>query len=145
MKRTWVVVADSSRAKIFQVDGLRGPLMEVESLVHPEARVHDRELSTDLPGRAFDSAGQGRHGMESMTTPKESAALAFAREVCLRVKAARVNGEAESFVIAAAPGFLGLLRNALDAATKAHVALEIDKNLVRLRAEEIRAHLPERF
>jgi protein required for attachment to host cells len=146
MKKTWVVVADSSRAKIYQMDGARGPLEEVEALVHPEARVHDQQLTSDLPGRAFDSSGMGgRHAMEPPTTPKEIEAMVFAREVCSRVKAARVNGEAENFIIAAAPSFLGLIRNTLDAATKARVTVEIDKNLVRMKPEEIRSHLPSRF
>lgn len=145
MKKTWVVVADSSRAKIYQIDGARGPLEEVEALVHPEARVHDQQLTSDLPGRTFDSNGQGRHAMEPPTTPKENEAMVFAREVCNRVKAARVSGEAESFIIAAAPSFLGLIRNTLDAATKARVTMEIDKNLVRMKPDEIRSHLPSRL
>jgi protein required for attachment to host cells len=45
----------------------------------------------------------------------------------------------------AAPAFLGILRERLDASTRERVMLEVDKNLVQHGPAEIRAHLPERL
>ena len=69
MKSTWIVVAESARARIFTMSGIGGKLQEITDLSHPESRLHDTELSSDLPGRTFDIQGQGRHGMEPATDP----------------------------------------------------------------------------
>ena len=38
MARTWVLVAESSRAKLYAADGNLAPLSELEDLVHPAGR-----------------------------------------------------------------------------------------------------------
>ena len=40
MKLTWLVVADNSKARIFTVDSRMGPIEEIESIYHGEARLH---------------------------------------------------------------------------------------------------------
>lgn len=64
MPLAWVVVADSSSCRLFAAGKPIGPLQELESLVHPEGRMHGRDLVSGQPGRAFDSKGAGRHAME---------------------------------------------------------------------------------
>lgn len=145
MARTWVVVADSSRARILQADKPLGPLEEVEMLDHPQARMHDQALTTDLPGRAFDSAGSGRHAMEQHELPKHQEAVVFARELADRLEQACRQGTCARLVIAAAPAFLGLLRKQLNGGTVKLISAEIDKNLVGLDPVKIRELLPYRL
>ena len=64
MWKTWVVVAESSRAKIYGMKNLRTPLVELDDLIHPEGRLHARDLTSSRPGRAYDISGRGRHAME---------------------------------------------------------------------------------
>jgi protein required for attachment to host cells len=145
MSNTWVVIADSSRARIFTVDKPLSPLQELETLTHPQARLHEQDLTTDLPGRAFDSTGEGRHAMGQNTSPKEQESLKFAKRVADRLEAARIDGHYGKLVIAAAPRFLGQLRQHLSTTTTALIAQEIAKNLTQHPADEIRQHLPERL
>lgn len=145
MSKTWVVVAGSSRARIFTVSKPRGPLQEREDLTKPSARQHETDLTSDRPGRSFDSWGKGRHAYEEPTPPKAREALEFSREVADRLDTARARSELERLVLVAAPAFLGLLRQHLGPELKKHVVLEIDKDLSRADAREIRAHLPERL
>lgn len=145
MASTWVLIADSGGARIFTAEAPDGPLREIESIVHPEGRMPARELTSDLPGRAFDSAGHGRHAMESEVGPRKQAAIDFAVLLADRMERARVQGETERFVIAAAPEFLGLLRKSMSDHTRAMVAFELARDLVKLPPQEIRAHLPERL
>lgn len=145
MANTWIVTADSSRARIFTVETSRGPLRELDVLLHPEARLHEQDLTTDLPGRAFDSVGEGRHAMGQSVTPKEHEAITFAKEVADYLDKARSEGRYHKLLLVAAPRFLGLLRQNLSAATSGLVGEEIDKNLVQHSAEDIRKHLPERL
>jgi len=143
---TWVVVADSSRARIFKVDSALGPLQELAALAHPEGRLHAQELTSDLPGRAFDSSGQGaRHAMEQNIDPKENEALKFARQIAEYLENAQNESQFARLVLVAAPKFLGHLRQSLSNRVITLISQEIDKNLVQQSAEDIRRHLPERL
>ncbi|MFQ5935265.1 MAG: host attachment protein [Acidiferrobacterales bacterium] len=141
----WVLIAESSRARIFLVDKPRGPLRELETLAHPKARMHEQELTADLPGRSFDSAGEARHAMEPNTNPKEREAADFAKRIARRLDSARTENNFDKLVMAAAPKFLGRLRKELSTETLALVTREINKNLVQLDARTLRRHLPERL
>lgn len=145
MPKTWVVVAESSRAKIFTVDNPRGPLRELESLDHPESRAAGQDLASDRPGRAFDRAGEGRHAMGQPVDPREQEVIRFAKQLAERLEAGRVNGDVERIYLIAAPQFLGELRQNLANGTAQLVVQEIDKNLVRHDPADIRSHLPERL
>ncbi len=59
MKLTWLVVADNSRARIFSVDSRMGPIQEIESIEHAEARLHEQNMTSDLPGRSNGKGGAG--------------------------------------------------------------------------------------
>jgi len=57
----WFIVANSTRARVIAITGRQGQPTEIAAWVHPESRLHEQELTSDLPGRSFDSHGQGRH------------------------------------------------------------------------------------
>jgi protein required for attachment to host cells len=141
MKTTWVVLADGGAARFFDASRSVGSMVEVTSMVHPEGRLPARALTSDLPGRAFDSAGQGRHAMESEVGPREQAAREFAGLIAARLDEARRKGEVQRIVVAAAPAFLGLLRKAMTAETRQIVAHEFDRDWVKLPLEELRRRL----
>jgi protein required for attachment to host cells len=143
MLKTWVVVADRARARIFSASTPKGPLTELEDLVLPEARSHERDLTSDRPGRAFDSGGIGRHAMEAPTTAKEQAALSFARTIAERVESGRVSGECQQLVLVAPPDFLGRLKKQLGSQCAKLLTRQIGKNLTQFDVAEIRSHLPE--
>jgi protein required for attachment to host cells len=145
MAKTWVVVADSSRARILLADGPLGPLTELEQLDHPASRSREQDLTSDLPGRAFDSAGAGRHAMEPHEHPKHHEAEVFARQLGERLNRGCLEGDFDKLVLAAAPAFLGLLRRQIGTETEKLISEQIDKNLVALEPAKLRAHLPYRL
>ena len=145
MEITWVVVADQARARLFSASDQRGALEEVEELVNPEGRLHDRDLNADSPGRAFDSMGEGRHAMGKHHSPKEQEAMRFAQEVGKRLATGLHDGAYRHLIISASPHFLGLLRESLSERVAQSIVLELHKELTALSADEIRAHLPERL
>ena len=142
---TWILVADSSAARIFGTGEPTGPMTELEAMTHPEGRMSAHELTSDLPGRAFDSAGQGRHILESEVGPRQQAVIDFAHFLAKRLEKARVQRELQRLVLVAPPDFLGLLRKAIGAELQKLVVLELDRNLVKLPPKELRARLPERL
>jgi protein required for attachment to host cells len=140
---TWILVADSSRARILAAEQRTSPLVELQALVRPEARLHVTELVSDSPGQAFDSGAQGRHGMAPKHDMQEQEAIRFARELSDHLAAAHNRGAFGKLYLIAPPAFLGLLREHIQAPLHALVAGEINKNLANHRLEEIRAHLPD--
>jgi protein required for attachment to host cells len=102
-------------------------------------------LTRDLPGRSFDSKGQGRHALEREVGPRKQEAIEFARRLATRLEVGRLRGAVERFVLVAPPEFLGLLRGALGAEERKLVASEHALNLVGETPAEIRGHLPERL
>jgi protein required for attachment to host cells len=143
--KLWLVVADAGRAAFYQADTPKGPLREIQDFIEPDSRLPERELVSDRPGRTFDSAGPGRHAMEPHTPPAEVAAERFARLLADKVDSARQQDRFLHLGLVAPPQFLGLLRKALSEETARRVVLELDKDLTRDTAEELRTHLPERL
>ncbi len=143
MSTVWVVAADSSRAKILESPNRVGPLVEIHDLQHPESRVKNRDLDADEPGRSFDSGGQGRHAMEPGTEAKEVEAERFAKQLADFLKENSDHGRFERLVLAAPPGFLGLLRESLDKTVENKISAEVIKDVVAEPPDEIRRHLPD--
>lgn len=141
MGDTWVVVAESSRARIFALDGLQSPLREVDDLLNPEGRAHERDLISDRPGRTVDSTGNRRHAKQAEVSPKEQRSISFAHAIAERIERGRTQGAFRRLILVAAPEFLGLLRKSLADATRQCIAREIHKNIVRENEQAIRKYL----
>ncbi|WP_438971852.1 host attachment protein [Methylophaga sp.] len=142
MKKKWIVVAESSRARIFSVESRTTPLKEVDDMVNVASRFKDEELVTDEPGRSFDSHGQGgRHAMEPRTEPKETEVMHFAHDLGERLENARRVGDYNDLVLISSPGFLGVLKQSLGNVTQKHISQTINKNLVQKSEAEIRDYL----
>ena len=143
MKPTWILVADSSRARIFTAESPSSQLIEINSLAHPQSRLHEQDLSSDLPGHDSDKSGAGRHGFQDEIEPKEQEVIDFAKQISKHLDQARSSNKFKQLLIVAAPAFLGTLRNQLTDQTRKLVSIEMDKNLTQQKAEDIRGHLPE--
>ena len=144
MSKLWVVVADQSKARIFTVDDPRGGLLSVGELEHPEARDREQALTSDRPGRSFDSKGKGRHAMGSTVEPGKQETIRFAKRVADHVRTAHGEGRCNRLLLVAGPPLLGLLRENLKNSSGMKIS-EIDKNLGQYNALELRKHLPERL
>lgn len=144
-KRNCIIVADSSRARFFHAVGSQQPWEEVAGIGHPEARSRNRDLTSDRPGRAFDSAGGGRHAVADRTDPHQHEAQVFAREVVQHLQRSEPIANCNKIALIAPPQFLGLLRRSLNETYRNKVKLEIDKNLVIQNVDEIRQQMPQRW
>lgn len=139
MTATWILVADSSRARIFSANKAHQPLHEIGRFEHPEGRAKARDLLAEQQGN-----GSGSGDLEC-AAPRRNEALSFARELAEHLRMGRTQGQFERLYIAAAPTFLGLLRSKLDAPTSQLLVDTLDKDLTQLDADAIRKHLPERL
>lgn len=143
MNPTMIVVADSTRARIFTADSASSPLLEIETMAHPEGKLHDRDITSDLPGKDTGGNGAGGHAYQSQTDPKRHELAGFAKRLADHLDDARNHNKLSSLLLVAEPTFLGELRTHLSSATSDKVVFELDKNLTKHSAEDIRKHLPE--
>ena len=102
MKQKWIVVAESSRARIFAVDSKHQPLIEIDDLVNPASRVMNHDLVSDRPGR--NARGASQHVMVPHSDPQKNEAQRFAQSVSERLEAGRVSGDFNDLVIVAPSG-----------------------------------------
>ena len=143
MDNIWILVADSSQARIFNAETRSSQLNEMQTFSHPEGRQHEQNLSSDLPGRQADKSSPSHHGLSDRTDLKKHEAIGFSKQIALHLDESRKNQDYNQLIIVAAPSFLGLLREQLSSATSKLITLELDKNLGKESAESIRQHLPE--
>ena len=145
MPKTWIVVAESSRAKIFELNKKNTPLKELQDFIHTSSKLHEQEVTTDLSGGSRISYGHGSHKMNAQTSVKEHESKVFAKTISQYIEKARNKGKFQKLILMSPPAFLGQLRKQLSSETFKRIVSEIDKNLVKHKACEIQAHLPYHF
>lgn len=140
-KDSWLVVANSSLARIFKFES-RQHLKELKVLEHPESRLHNLDLVTDKPGRDFESWGVGRHALEPKVLPKRQEFENFAKDIANHLENAFNQGEFETLYLAASPSLLGLLRQSIHPNILKIIKGEVDKDMTQMKTDEIPPHLP---
>lgn len=136
----YVVVADSSRARILSGEAGSGPLIEKNDLVHPESRLRQQDIVSDASGS--EAGGFGHHSMGHEKSAKDQAAHDFARQVVAQIESIQRSGDLGRLYLVAAPRFLGMLREHLGKTCRELVSGEVDKDLVQHGLDDIRSHLP---
>jgi protein required for attachment to host cells len=140
MKKVWVVVANSSQAKIYKAENTN-ELIEHGLFFHDESR---------LPGRELVSDGQGRETnvhissdtYQAKTSPRLKEFLSFAETLAEFLEQGYNSGKCEKIYIIASPTFLGHLRQSLHPNVAKLVESEIPKDLTQSRPEQVREYLP---
>lgn len=138
---TWIVAADSSRARVLQVTDREQRLEVIEDLLNPEGRLQDRELVSDALGRWSGPDRPGGNSMPDPVSPTEHVATRFAKRLGDYLDKARTEHRYASLVLVAPPKFLGALRKELTKEVEKLVADAIPKGLSWLNAREIERYL----
>ena len=149
--RIRIVVADQAEARFYDMHIPGKSLRLTGRLLDPSARLHERDLVSDRPGRVFDraplSAGRrgamAHHDTGGERSARRYAAVAFARRIGRQLDLARRQGRFERLVLMANPRFLGMLRQVLPPQLGECVAAVVPKDLVHQGEGALRAHLPE--
>ncbi|RPI13689.1 MAG: host attachment protein [Lysobacterales bacterium] len=142
MSRIRIVVADQAEAIFYDTPSLRARPREVAHLSDPVARLHDRDLVTDRPGRSYESVGSARHAITREDDPRHQEAVKFARRIARRLDDARRRDEFDDLIVVAGPPFLGMVRSALSRPTRERVVHEVRKDLVHSPVASLVRHLP---
>ncbi|MEH6397341.1 MULTISPECIES: host attachment protein [Alteromonadales] len=139
---SWILVADSAHARLFNAETAKSALNEIKSMIHPESRQHEQKLTSDLPGRQAGGATFSHHAVGGKTEPKEYEAVEFARDICRYLEAEYNAQKFSQLIVVAEPQFLGNLRKVMSDNVAKLITLEIDKDIVKQDIATIRGHLP---
>ncbi len=144
MKLTWVLVADKSRARFFKAK-TASQIEEIMDFTHIEGRLHERDLTTDLPGKDANKGAPGKHSFQDKIEPKQQEAIDFSKHVARYIEDAVKENKFEQLMIIAEPSFLGMLRKQFSDEVKQLISFELDKNITTHDITDIREHLPLPF
>ncbi len=142
MKPAWILIADSSRARIFTAENSVAELIEIESLSHSESRLLDQDLTSDLAGKANVGQSTSGHTYVGEVDPKEQETINFAKQVAQHLCHELNLNKFEHLFVVASPAFLGVLRRSCSNQLKKHIAFSLNKNVVTKTPEQIRTYLP---
>jgi protein required for attachment to host cells len=141
MGTTWVIAADKSRARIFQVT-TGHHLEEMEDMVNPAGREADRELVTDAKGRYFGKGERDQaHTAEPEVAPGQHETDLYIKRLAHFLDKARVEHRFEKLRVLAPPKILGLIRENIGEETRAAVKEEFPKEVVQLEPREIEEYI----
>jgi protein required for attachment to host cells len=138
MDATWILVADRSRARIFEGVGPPRALHEIADFVNPLGRASHRELTTDAEGRSLSTGLRTQSHSES---PGTDAAMheaeRFSREIADYLETARTGHRYDGLWVIAPPKFLAMMRKSMSKDVRKLVEEELDKDLSRSDTREI--------
>ena len=140
---TWVLIADGARARLFANEGVGKGLKPAFDQEFIGTRLPSRDITTDRPGRAFDSAGEGRHAMEPPTDPHCYEKQVFAHDVATALDDARKKNAFDRLVVVAPPEALGNLRSELSEELQRMVTAELNKDLTKVPVRDLADFLGE--
>ena len=141
LPRTWVIVADSARARAVRWIAHGAALEPIEDFDMGYHHQRGRDIMSDRPGRTHESQGTTRHAIEPHSDPVRETERRFAAHVAESLKRRHDGNEFDRLVVVAGPTMLGDLRAALPQALRAVVHAELGKDLTHLTNDQLREHL----
>ena len=139
--KTWIVVADASRARIFEIGVVKDELREVRGFIHPASRMKTSKLVSDRAGRV--NRGAGRSAMEARTCAHEVEAEHFAALLASELDKGIESRQCGAIVLVVPPRFLGRIRSGISPRAFNAVSRTILKDLTQCPVNELRAALVE--
>ena len=141
-ERTWVLVADGSRARILQKDeGNRKQLRTIEGMTFSHELPKTSEVVRDRLPRTFESVGDTRHAVATEVDPHREEKRKFAGELADALDAELVKKSFDRLVVVAPAQMLGDLRSALSPAVKERTTADVVLDLTKVPDIEIASHL----
>jgi protein required for attachment to host cells len=161
MQTTWVIAADSNRARIFELSAGGDKLNEIEDMFNPEGRQQLGEQVSDAegnfaqggPSRGMGSTGPGVMGAaiggargqgstgEPQETVREHDINMFSKQLVRYLDQARNEHRFDKLRVIAPPKFLGLIRQNMSKEVQKMVEAEIPKEITGLETRNVEQYL----
>jgi len=139
--RTWILIADGSRARVLENDGPGHGLRVVDGMTFDGDHASTHEIVSDRAGRSHSSVGPGRSAIEAHSDPHRNLKKKFAHQLADVLARGLEQKSYDRLVIVTPPSALGDLRAALSVAVRAKVSDEVAKDLTKTPNSELADHL----
>lgn len=134
---TWILVADGSRARLFEQERPDdGRLVPLQSWTNPALRLRAESLAFRNLGRA-SKGHTGTVSFEPRTSLKEREHDRFAHEMAQHLADGVRGGRCDALVLIASNSMLGAIRQALPAQAAKRVQWSAAVDLTRLEGREL--------
>lgn len=139
---TWIVAADSSRARVFEIADPERRLREIDEFNHPEGRANNREINAEPDGRFFSKGGgPAGHTTGHKEAPVDHENELFSKKLARYLEKARNEHRYDKLYLIAPPEFLGLMRENLSKEVRKLTAEEINKDLSWFETRDIERYV----
>lgn len=146
MNTTWIVSANTSRARFFSQEQPSDQLEEINDMINDAARQRMIETTeTDKRGPTAGTKSIHNTGgatpnklYEPPTTPDVHEAELFARDIADFLRKAHQEGRFQELTLVVSPQFLGMLRKLLAPELESVVKLEINKDYTQFSPAQLR-------
>jgi protein required for attachment to host cells len=144
MNTVWILVCDSSRARLFEALDGEAAWRVVEVFGHAASRSKASELVSDHSGqRSSEGASTHHNALAPSTDPKEVEKVRFVHSLATRLDEAMRGKRFHRWVLVAPPHTLGMLKAELTRELEKHLMATVDKDLTHFDAPLLADRLRE--
>lgn len=142
-KKLWALVTDSGCGRLIELERSPKRIEEILSREAPERRQQDSQIRTDAAGREYNTSGPVSHSKQPRTDAHDDAERQFVKEWVDGLQGALLKGRFEHLMVVADPTTLGRLRENMDKPLKEAVVAEDDRDLTKLKLDDLEPQLRE--
>ena len=141
----WILVANSSEAKIFSAEKITQEWKLLKEFSHPESREKDTEIVADKFGSYPNIGTSGSSSYTEATDPQETEIENFARQLAHELNHGRTQNLFHKLVLVAPPRFHGMLNKHCDPHVLNLVINRLEKNYTQLKEHELIPRIQEQL
>lgn len=136
-KKTWLLVADSAKVKIYEWSAENRNIHEVINLVDEDARKPDRNLKADRPGHGHREGVDSRYAIEEKVSYKKQASELFLKAAASQLCGDDIMSKFDKLVIIAQHDVYKTLMAHLSSQAKDKVILHHPKDLANMPMQDV--------
>ncbi len=136
MGNNWVLVANGSHARLFNLKGKKIDL--INEYTHPESRQKSGEIASDRPEQYLSHNSGVAHGSYADSTdPKEHEIERFAHELAEHLDCERKKNRYSRLALVAPPQFHGMLNKYMNPNVNSLVVARVDKDYTKVAEDKL--------
>ena len=141
--RTWILIADGSRARVLERTSAALPFSAVADLEFSTELPRTHDTGDERPGRAHESHGATRHAYEPRSDAHDTLKHKFIAATLDALAQRHAKSRVDRLAIVAPPELLGVIRQTLPEMLQKILVGDLAKDLTKIPDHEIARHLPE--
>lgn len=144
-KKTWLLVADNAKLKIYEWSAENEQISEVINLVDEDARKPDRNLKVDRPGHGHREGVDSRYAIDEKVSYKKQAGELFLKNAAIHISEDDIMSKFDKLVIIAQHDVYKTLISHFSSQAKDKVILHHPKDLSNMPMQDVGHYYSEKL